>query len=97
VSSPQDLRPLRPILVPRPRLEIAEVLVVHDVEIGEELDRDAVGVLVVDRDIVADQVPDRTPEQLDVLAREKVAGAVDFGFIAQLKRDVMDIGIVRLQ
>src|ERR1700716_567731 len=35
-----DLRPLRPVLVPGPRLEIAELLVVHLVEIGEELDRD---------------------------------------------------------
>jgi hypothetical protein len=37
---------LRAVLVPRPRLEIAELLVVHQVEIGEELDGDAVGVLV---------------------------------------------------
>src|SRR6185312_16010931 len=70
-----DLRPLRPVLVPGPRLEIAELLVVHLVEIGEELDRDAVGILVIDRDVVPDQVADRPPEQLDVLAGEKVAGA----------------------
>src|SRR4029077_176866 len=88
-----DLRPLRAVLVPRPRLEIAELLVVHQVEIGEELDRDAVGVLVIDRDVVSDEVADRTPKQLDVLAREEVAGAVDLGFVAQLEREVVNIGV----
>ena len=92
-----DLRPLRAVLVPRPRLEIAELLVVHQVEIGEELDRDAVGVLVIDRDVVSDEVADRTPKQLDVLAREEVAGAVDLGFVAQLEREVVNIGVVGLQ
>src|SRR3954453_24113596 len=35
------LRPLRPVLVQAPRLEIAQLLVVHLVEICEELDRDS--------------------------------------------------------
>src|SRR5262245_53308627 len=76
-----DLRPLRAILMPRPRLEIAELLVEHQVDVGEELDGDAVGILVIDRDVVPDEVPDRAPEQLDVLAREEVAGTVDLGFV----------------
>jgi hypothetical protein len=88
---------LRPVLVPWPRLEIAELLVVHDVEIGEELDRDAVGILVVDRDVVADQVADRTPEQLDVLLAEKIAGAVDLGLVAQLEGEVVNVAVVGLQ
>src|SRR5262245_9685591 len=92
-----DLRPLRAVLVPRPRLEIAEILVEHQVDVGEELDRDAVGVLVIDRDVVSAAVADRAPEQLDVLAREEVAGAVDFGFVAQLEREVMNIGVVGLE
>src|SRR5262252_3950807 len=76
------LRPLRAVLMPRPRLEIAELLVEHQVDVGEELDGDAVGILVIDRDVVPDEVPDRPPEQLEVLAREEVAGAVDLGFVA---------------
>src|SRR6476469_7620879 len=79
-------RPLRPVLVPGPRLEIAELLVMHLVEIGEELDRDAVGILVIDRDVVPDQVADRPPEQLDVLAGEEVAGAGDRGCNAGRRR-----------
>src|SRR6516165_5976937 len=92
-----DFRPLRAILVPRSRLEIAELLVEHQVDVGEELDGDAVGVLVIDRDVVPDEMADRTPEQLDVLAREEVAGAVDLGFIAQLEREVVNVGVVGLQ
>ena len=41
------------------------------VHLGEELDAHAVGVAVIGRDVVADDVADRPPEQLDVLAREK--------------------------
>src|ERR1700704_4406527 len=92
-----DLRPLRPVLMPWPRLEIAELLVVHLVEIGEELDRDAVGILMIDRDVVPDQVTDRAPEQLDVLASEKIAGTVDLGLVAQLEREVVNVGVVGLQ
>jgi hypothetical protein len=70
---------------------------VHLVEIGEELDRDAIGILVIDRDVVPDQVADRSPEQLDVLAGEQVAGAIDLGFVAQFEREVVNVGIVGLQ
>jgi hypothetical protein len=52
---------------------------------------------VIDRDVVPDEVADRAPEQLDVLAREEVAGAVDLGFVAQLEREVMNVGVVGLQ
>jgi hypothetical protein len=46
---------------------------------------------------VSDQVTDRTPEQLDVLAGEKVAGTVDLGFVAQLEGEVVNVGVVGLQ
>src|SRR5262245_38147754 len=51
----------------------------------------------MDRDVVPDEVADRTPEQLDVLAREEVASAVDLGFVAQLEREVVNVGVVGLQ
>jgi hypothetical protein len=79
--------------VPRPRLEIAELLVEHEVDVGEELDGDTVRILVIDRDVVPDEVPDRPPEQLDVLAREEVASAVDLGFVAQLEREVVMLAL----
>src|SRR3981081_349670 len=86
-----DLRPLRPVLMPRPRLEITELLVMHLVEIGEELDRDAVGILMIDRDVVPDQVTDRAPEQLDVLASEKIAGTGDIGLDAAVVLEVLTV------
>src|SRR5262245_47631216 len=39
--------PLRPVLVPRPRIEIPELLVLHLVHLGVELGADAVRVGVV--------------------------------------------------
>jgi hypothetical protein len=68
----------------------AELLIEHQVDVGEELDRDAVRIFVIDRNVVPDEVADRAPEQLDVLARQEVARAVDLlGFVAQLEREVV--------
>src|SRR6202044_3495505 len=61
-------RPLRPILVPWPRIEIAERLVLHLVHLAEELDAHLVGVAMIDRDIVPDDVAARAPDQMDVVA-----------------------------
>src|SRR3984957_16570669 len=61
-------RPLRPILVPRPRVEIAQRLVFHLIHLAEELDAHLVGVAVIDRDIVADDVAARAPDQMNVVA-----------------------------
>src|SRR5262249_52333219 len=47
---PPHLGPLRPILVPGPRVEIAERLVLHEVHLAEELDPNLIGVAVIDRD-----------------------------------------------
>src|ERR1700719_3489977 len=41
------LWPLRGVLMPRPRLEIAEVLVDHLVELAEEFDHLVVGIAVI--------------------------------------------------
>src|SRR6202035_3384930 len=70
-------RPLRPILVPWPRIEIAERLVLHLVHLAEELDAHLVGVAMIDRDIVADDVAARAPDQMDVVAGQRFGGALD--------------------
>src|ERR1041384_6124945 len=49
---PPDLRPLRQVMVPWPRLEVAESLVLHLVELGVELDNMTVWVVMVRRDVV---------------------------------------------
>src|SRR5262249_25010161 len=74
---PPPLRPLRPVLVPGARVEIAERLVLHQVHLAEELDPYLVGVAVVDGDVVADDVAAGPPHQMDVVAGEPFAGALD--------------------
>src|ERR1700760_2890721 len=56
-------RALRTVAMPRPRLEIAELLV-HTVELGEYFGDQAVGRAVIGKQIVADAVPPRSPQQL---------------------------------
>src|SRR3984885_2246334 len=84
--------PLRPVLMPWPRFEKAKLLVVHLIEFAEEFDRHAVGVLVIDRDVVPDNVTQRPPGQLDVSFGEEIAGAFDVRPVAHLEGDVMDRG-----
>src|SRR5207248_5464368 len=55
-----DFRALRIVAVPRPRLEIAELLV-HAVELGESLGDQPVRRAVISEQIVADAVPPRSP------------------------------------
>src|SRR4029077_7269723 len=64
---PPHFRPLRPVLVPRPRIEIAQRLVLSLIHPREELDAHLVGIAVIDRDIVADDVAAGTPDQMDVV------------------------------
>jgi hypothetical protein len=76
--------------VPRPRLEESEILVEHLIHVAEELYCHAVGVLMIDRDVMADDVADRPPSEQDVVARQQIAGARDIGPIAHLECNVMN-------
>src|SRR5918994_1392590 len=66
------LRPLRMVAVPRPRIEVAERLVEHLVELGEQLDDLIVRIAMVGVDVVARPVPPRPPGEIDVLRAEEV-------------------------
>src|SRR5215217_1846351 len=70
------LRPLREILMPGTRLEIAELLVTHNVHLGEDFHPLVVGIAVIGGDVVADHMANRAPDDLDVVAREQIAGAL---------------------
>jgi len=50
---------------------------------------------VIDRDVVADDVADRPPGEMDIVVRKHVAGALDVRPVAHLEGDVMD-GRVRI-
>jgi hypothetical protein len=53
--------------MPRPRLEKAELFVVHLIHLAEEFDHDAVGIAVIDRNIVPDNVAQRPPGERDLV------------------------------
>src|SRR5262245_37310931 len=88
---PPHLRPLRPILVPGPRVEIAERLVLHEVHLAEELDPNLIRVALIDRDVVADDVAAGSPNQMNVVLGKPFAGALDLRPILDLERDVMKL------
>src|SRR5580704_13837146 len=67
-------RPLRRVLMPGPRLEVAEVLVDHLVELAEELDHLIVGVAVVGGDVVPWPMAQRAPDDRNLALAEQVAG-----------------------
>ena len=55
--------------MPGARIEIAERLVLDLVHLGEHFDAHHVGVAVIGRDVVADDVAARAPDQMDLVAR----------------------------
>ena len=81
-------------MVPRPRLEIAELLVLHLIELGIELDDVVVGVVVIGRDVVARPVPQRSPDDRNRLLAEQLAGVLDVGEVLHLERDVVHLRLL---
>src|SRR5579872_3089391 len=67
------LRPLRRILVPRPRLEIAEFFIDHLIEFAEELDDLIVRIAMISGDVVPGAVAQRPPDDWDFLLSEQIA------------------------
>src|SRR5215216_5749479 len=80
------LRALRIVPMPRPRIEVAERFVLHLVEFGEQLRDQAVRGAMIGKEIVADAVPPRPPENLVAVLAQKIAGALHMWPIAQFER-----------
>src|SRR5258708_21583959 len=70
----RGLRPLRRVLMPGPRLEIAEVLVHHLVELAEEFDHLIVRIAGIGGDVVPGAVAPRPPAGRRLSLAEQVAG-----------------------
>src|SRR5580704_9418022 len=81
-------RPLRRVLMPGPRLEIAEVLVHHLVELAEEFDHLIVRIAVIGGDVVPGAVAQRAPDDRDLALAEQVAGILQVDEILQLEGHV---------
>src|SRR5580704_15199469 len=73
--------------MPRPRLEIAKLLV-HPVELGEGLGNQAVRRAMIGEQIVPDAVPARSPQQLVTVQAEEIAGLVHVSPVTQLEGGV---------
>ena len=66
-SAIRKLFRLRTVAMPRLRIEIAEFLVEHLVELGEQLDDLVIRIAVISVDVVARPVAARPPDDIDVL------------------------------
>src|SRR6202035_2406539 len=71
-------RALRIVAVPRPRLEIAELLV-HAVELGEQFGDQAGRAAVIGEEIMADAVAAGSPQQLVAVDGQEIAGCLHVG------------------
>src|SRR4051812_13065323 len=83
---------LRTVRMPGTRIEKAEFLVQHLVELGKELDHVLVGIAVVDRDIVSGAVAQRSPDDRDAVMREHIATLLDRREVAHLEGDMVHLG-----
>src|SRR5262249_24218704 len=68
-----DLGTLWVVVVPRPRLEVAERLVVHLIHFGEQFDDVVIRIAMIDKDIVTDAVPAGPPDERALVLRQHVA------------------------
>ena len=50
----------------------------------------AIGIVVIDRDVVTGPMPYRPPEDLEFVASEQVAGLMHVRGVAQLERQMVD-------
>src|SRR5271166_875523 len=64
---------LRGVVMPRARLEIAELLVLHLVELAEELDDLLIRIAMVGRDVVTGAMTQRSPDDRDLLLAHQLA------------------------
>src|SRR5205809_885071 len=88
-----SLGPLRRVVVPRARLEVAELLVLHLVELAEELDDLPILVAMIGGDVVSGPVPQRTPNDRDPLLSHRLARILQMHEVLELERDVVKLGL----
>src|SRR5215468_8686905 len=75
--------------MPGARLEIAELLILHLVELAEELDHLLILVAMVGGDVVSRAVPQRTPDDRDLFLAHHLARVLQMHEVLELERDVM--------
>src|SRR5262245_64941546 len=86
------LRPLRLIVMPGTRLEIAELLVEHLIHFAEELDDLIVVVAVVGGDVVTRAVEQGSNDDGNLIVGENIGGVVEVGKMLEITYEVMYYG-----
>ena len=74
--------------MPGPRIEVAERLVLHLVELGKQLGDQPVWAAMVGEKIMADSVTAWSPKNLEAILTQKIASALYMWPVAQLERRV---------
>ena len=67
------LRSLWEVFVPGTRFKVAQVLVEHDIQLGEQFDDLLVGVVVIGKDVVTGSVAAWPPQQGDAMPGKVIA------------------------
>src|SRR3569833_2844596 len=84
-------RALWAIVVPWPRIEVAELLILHLVELGVEFDHPVVVIAMERRDVVARSESHRSPDDREFPFPDQVARSLQVREIPQLERDVVHL------
>src|SRR6266436_1420546 len=79
--------------MPGARLEIAELLILHLVELAEELDHLLILVAMVSGDVVSRAVPQRTPDDRDLFLTHHLARVLQMHEVLELECDVMKLHV----
>src|SRR5262249_1735753 len=82
------LRPLRVVAMPGTRFEIAELLVLYQIELGEQFGDQSVRAAVIGKQIVPDAVAARPPKSLKAVETEEIARLLQLAPVAHLERGV---------
>src|SRR5580704_2202644 len=83
---------LRGILMPWPRLEIAEFFIQYLVEFAEVFDHLIVRVTVIGGDVMPRTMAQRSPDDRDLALAEQIARILQVDEVLQLERHVMHLG-----
>src|SRR5437879_3250225 len=76
VFAAPDLWPLRTVRMPRPWIEIAELLIQDLIELGKEFDHVLIRVAMIDRDVVSGAMAQWPPNDRDLVMREHIAAVL---------------------
>src|SRR5262245_7442757 len=75
--------------MPRARLPVSERLVLHHVHLAKDLDANPVGVSVIGGHVVPNDMPQRSPYQLDFMLLQDFTTALQLGPILNFERNMM--------